>query len=154
QGLNNSAISTLSATGVNGAFSITDETSTAIGSPGTIGAPPTPVVTITAPDANASESGDTGAFRFTRSGSAVGPLTVNYTVATGAGQAVSADYSPALTGAVTIPSGQLSTDIIITPVDDSVFEGPETITLAVGDAGSYDVGSPSTATITIADNDP
>jgi uncharacterized protein YjiK len=154
-GLNNAAISTLSATGVNGAFSITDGGSTAIGSPGTIGAPTTPVVTITAPDANASETGsNTGTFRFTRTGSTVGALAVNYVVATGAGQADSGDYMPALTGVVTIPSGQSSADIIITPVDDSLFEGPETVTLTLFDTGSYDVGSPLTATVTIADNDP
>jgi uncharacterized protein YjiK len=142
-GLNNAAISTLSATGVNGAFSIVDNASTAIGSPGTIGAPATPVVTITATDSTAAESGDTGTFRFTRSGSIVGSLAVNYVVATGTGQADSADYSPALTGVITIPPGQPSVDLTITPVDDALF-----------DTGSYDVGSPSAATVTIADNDP
>jgi hypothetical protein len=59
-----------------------------------------------------------------------------------------------LTGVVTIPSGQSSVDITITPVDDNLFEGPETVTLTLFDTGSYDVGSPSTATVTIADNDP
>src|SRR5262249_38968301 len=71
-GLNNAAISTLSESAVNGAFSITDLGSVAIGSPGTIGAPATPVVTITAIDANASETGgDPGKFRFARTGSTV-----------------------------------------------------------------------------------
>ena len=46
---------------------------TEIGSPGTIGAPPTPVVTIAATDANAAETGsDPGTFRITRTGSTVG----------------------------------------------------------------------------------
>ena len=123
--------------------------------PGTIGAPPTPVVTITATDANAAETGsDPGTFRISRTGSTVGALTVNYTIATGAGQATSADYTPTLTGVVTIPSGQSFVDITITPVDDALFEGPETLTLTLFDTGSYDVGAPSTATVTIADNDP
>ena len=154
-GLNNAAISLLSATGVNGAFSITDGTSTAIGSPGTIGAQAAPVVAITATDANAAEAGsDPGTFRISRSGSLVGALAVNYTIAAGTGRATSDDYTPALTGVVTIPAGQSFVDITITPVDDAEFEGPETLMLTLFDTGSYDVGSPSSATVTIADNDP
>ncbi|MEI9897709.1 MAG: lamin tail domain-containing protein [Chthoniobacter sp.] len=37
-------------------------------------------------------------------------------------------------------------------MDDQVVEGPETVTLTLGDTGSYDVGSPATATVTIADD--
>jgi uncharacterized protein len=153
-GDNNVTISTLSATGVNGAF-IAASDAAEIGSPGTIGAPSTPVVTVVATDPTAAETGgDPGTFRISRTGSTVGAMTVNYTVATGVGQAGSADYTPALTGAATIASGQSSVDIAITPVDDTLFEGSETVTLTLFDSGSYDVGTPSTATITIADNDP
>ena len=84
-GLNNATISILSAVGVNGAFVAAND-SAEIGSPGTIGAAPAPIVSITATDANATETGnDTGTFRISRTGSTVGPLTVNYTIATGAG---------------------------------------------------------------------
>ena len=55
---------------------------------------------------------------------------------------------------MTIPPGQAFVDITITPVDDNLFEGPETLTLTLADSGSYDVGSPASATVTIADNDP
>lgn len=152
-GLTNATISTLSAVGVNGAFAAAGDANEK-GSPGTIGASTTPIITIVATDANAAETGsDTGTFRISRTGSTVGPLTVNYTIATGAGQATSADYSPALTGVATIASSQASVDIVITPVDDTAVEGSETLTLTLGDTGSYDVGSPGTATITIADND-
>src|SRR4029077_21218245 len=120
---------------------------TVTGSPGTIGAPPTPVVTIATTDANAAEtSSDPGTFRITRTGSTVGSLTVNYTIA---GGATSADYTPALTGSVTIPSGQSFADVTITPVDDGSFERSETVTLTLFDSGSYDTGTPSTATVTI-----
>ena len=65
----NGSLTLLSATGVNGAFSITDGAFTATGSPGTIGAPPTPVVTITATDASAAETaGNPGTFRISRKG--------------------------------------------------------------------------------------
>jgi len=151
-GLNNATISTLSAAGTRGAFAASNDTAE-IGSPGTIGAAPAPIVSITATDANATETGnDTGTFRISRTGSTVGPLTVNYTIATGPGQATSADYTPTLTGAETIPAGQSFVDITITPVNDNLVEGNETLTLTLGDTGSYDVGANGTATITIADN--
>jgi hypothetical protein len=153
-GLNNTTISLLSAVGINGAFAAANH-STEIGSPGTIGAPSTPVVTIAAIDPSAAEAGgDPGAFRITRTGSTVGALTVNYTVGTGSGQATTADYTPTLAGVATIASGQAFVDVTITPVDDSLFEGPETVILTLFDSGSYDVGVPSTAAVTIADNDP
>jgi uncharacterized protein YjiK len=152
--LNNTTISTLSAVGVSGAFAAFSDP-TEIGSPGTIGAPPTPVVTIAATDASATEAGsEPGAFRITRTGSTVGALTVNYTIAAGSGQATPADYTPALTGAVTIASGQSSANLTIAPVDDGSFERSETVTLTLFDSGSYDTGTPSTATVTIVDNDP
>ena len=79
-------------------------------------------------------------------------LTFSYTIATGAGQATSADYTPALTGAASILSGQSFVDLTITPVNDILVEGNETVTLTLGDSGSYDVGAAATATATIADN--
>jgi uncharacterized protein YjiK len=151
-GLNNAPVTALSATGINGAFAITDGTSTAIGSPGTIGAPATPVVAITATDPNASETGsDPGTFRITRTGSIAGSLIVNYTIS---GTASPADYTPALGTTATIAPGQSFVDIPVTPIDDGLFEGAETVTLTVFDTGSYDAGTPTTATVTIADNDP
>jgi len=149
--LNNATVSTLSATGVNGAFIAVND-SAEIGSPGTIGAPAAPVVTVVATDPDASEVGpDSGNFRITRTGSTLSALIVNYTVATGAGRASSDDFTPALSGVVTIPAGQSFVDITIVPVLDSQSEGPETVFLTLGDTGSYDVGSPASATITIAD---
>ncbi len=151
-GANNATISALSAIGIHGAFAAANN-SAEIGSPGTLGPAATPTVTITAIDASAAEAGqDPGTFRFTRSGSTVGALTVNYTIATGAGQATSNDYTPTLPGSATIPSGQSFVDVTITPVVDNVIEGNETVTLTLFDSGSYDVGAPNTATITIADD--
>ncbi|HKQ74055.1 MAG TPA: SdiA-regulated domain-containing protein [Blastocatellia bacterium] len=150
-GLNNATISLLSAAGVNGAFVAAND-SAEIGSPGTIGASSTPIVNIVATDANASERGnDIGAFRISRTGSTVGPLTASYTIASGLGQATSDDYTPALTGAATIPSAQSFVDITITPVKDSLVEGNESLTLTLGDTGSYDVGANKTAIVIITD---
>lgn len=143
-------ISTFSAIGVNGAFAAPGDTRE-IGSPGTIGAPTAPVVSIAATDNIAAEepAGNTGKFRISRTGSTLSSLTVSYTIS---GSANNSDYTPELTGAATIAAGQSFVDITITPVDDTLFEGPETLTLTVGDSGSYDVGSPANATVNIADN--
>ncbi|HVW29277.1 MAG TPA: lamin tail domain-containing protein [Polyangiaceae bacterium] len=152
-GLNNAVISNLSVVGQNGAF-VAASDSNEIGSPGTVGSGGTAIVGITAVDAQASEAGsDPGVFRFTRTGSTTSPLTVLYTIATGAGQATPDDYTPALSGSQIIPAGAASVDVTITPVDDSIAEGPEQLTLTLSDTGSYDVGPNASATITIADND-
>ncbi len=154
-GLNGAVtLSNLAVVGVNSAFAAANDANEK-GSPGTIGAAAAPIISITATDANAAEAGtDPGSFRISRTGSTVGLLTVNYTIATGSGQAANGtDYTPALTGVATIPSGQAFVDVTITPVNDTLIELGETVTLALGDTGSYDVGSPATATVTIADND-
>jgi hypothetical protein len=81
----------------------------------------------------------------------ISPLTVNYSIAAGAAKAGSADVTPALTNSVTIPAGQAFVDLIVTPVNDALFEGTETLTLTVFDTGNYDVGTPASASVTIAD---
>ncbi len=117
--------------------------------------PPTgPTVTIQATDSAAEAASDPGTFRITRTGSTSASLGVNYTVATGTGQATNGtDYTPNLNGTATIAADQLFTDITITPVDDSAVEGNETVTLTLVDTADYDLGGSSTATVTIADND-
>ncbi|MEK7948955.1 SdiA-regulated domain-containing protein [Luteolibacter soli] len=152
-GLDATAISALSAIGQNGAF-YSAATTNEIGSPGSAVLSTTPVVSITATDANASETGpDAGTFRITRTGSTISAMNVVYTIATGAGQATSDDYTPVLTSPAIIPAGESFVDITITPVDDSSVEGAETVVLNLNDTGSYDVGSPGSATVTIGDND-
>ncbi|MBD2517069.1 SdiA-regulated domain-containing protein [Nostoc sp. FACHB-973] len=148
---NNATIATLSAVGVNGAF-VAANSSTEIGSPGTI-ATPLPTIAIAAQDANAAEAGsDPGTFRISRTGSTTNALTVNYNVATGAGQATSADYTPTLTGTATIAAGQSFVDITITPIDDTTIEGNETVSLTLNSSANYTLGT-ATATVAIADND-
>jgi hypothetical protein len=134
---------------------ITPNAAYAVGSPNnatvTIADNDVPQVTVQATDAAASEAGpDPGTFTFTRIGSTASALSVSYTLN---GTAVAADYTPALSGTVTIPSGQLSTTIVITPVDDPTLEGSETLRLTVTTNAAYSVTPPGNATITIADNE-
>jgi hypothetical protein len=59
----------------------------------------------------------------------------------------------AVTGSATIGAGASSTTVTITPIDDSVYEGNESATMTLSANAAYTVGSPASATVTIADND-
>ncbi len=107
-------------------------------------------VTITAPDATAAEPASTGRFRITRTGGTAVPLTVFFTVAGTATPGV--DYV-ALPPSVTIPVGATFTEFTVTPIDDSLFEPPETIIATLTPDPTYAVGSPSSATVTLTSND-
>jgi hypothetical protein len=110
-----------------------------------------PTVTIVAIDADASEAGlNVGVMRVSRTGSTAAQLAV----ATGANQGTATnniDYQ--LVGQILIPAGAAFVDVVFTPIDDTLVEGSETIVRTINDTTSYDVGSPSSATVTIADND-
>src|SRR3989440_211867 len=113
--------------------------------------PQNPTVTVMASDANASEEGpDTGAFTISRAGDTSGDLTVNYTL--GGTARNGTDYEQLGTSA-TIAAGASSVTITVTPKDDSQVEGNETVVLTIGAGAAYNVGSPSSATVVIADND-
>ncbi len=110
-----------------------------------------PVVTVAATDPNASEPGtDTGEFTVTRTGITKAALAVKYTL--GGSATKGTDYQ-SLTGSVTIPIGASSAVIKVTPIDDTEFEGPETVVLTLSTNAAYTIGSPATDTVTIADND-
>lgn len=109
-----------------------------------------PVVTITATDASAVESGDAGQFTLTRTGPTTASLDVNVS---GSGTSTSGtDYS-AIATLQTIPAGQSSATVNVSPLQDIDNEGAETVILAVQSGSGYVVGSPASATVTIADDD-
>ena len=108
-------------------------------------------VTVTASDANASETGpDAGSFTFTRTGSTAAPLVVPYSV--GGTASGGSDYA-ALSGSVTIAAGQASAIVVVAPVNDTESEAAETVSVSLQANAAYSVGSPAAATVTIADND-
>ena len=110
-----------------------------------------PAVTVAAIDAAASELGrDPAIFTFTRASDLLSvPLVVRYTVN---GTASASDYGT-LSRTVTIPVGERSATVTVTPTDDLMQEVPETVVLTVAADGAYVVGSPSNASATIADDD-
>ena len=113
---------------------------------------PAPTVTIAATDANAAEEGQNpGQFTITLSENAGANLEVSYTVS---GTATAADYIESLTGTVTIAAGRNTATIDITPIDDDLEEGAETVVITLTDGVDYDLEATTQATVTIADNDP
>lgn len=110
-----------------------------------------PAVNIKATDETAGEGGNTGAFTISTAG-ITQAATIHYTVS---GTAATGDYtaSPALSGTITLTPSQLSQSITITPVDDTQFEGPETLKLSLLPGAGYNLGPDTVAVITINDND-
>jgi putative intracellular protease/amidase len=111
-----------------------------------------PTVTIFATDASAAEAGrDPALFTVTRPGGSTGAaLNVRYTVT---GTATSGSDFTALSGAVTIPAGQVAATVRLDPIDDMFVENSETVILTLLDGDDYDLGSASTSTANIASDD-
>ena len=109
-----------------------------------------PLVTIAASDAAANESGDPGQFTITRTGGVAGPLNVTLTVS---GTAVGDTDYAAISTTQTIPDGQASLAVNVSSIQDSDNEGGETVMLTLAGGSGYAVGSPSAATVVIADDD-
>jgi hypothetical protein len=132
-------------------LTVTDPTGAASSDSVTVNAYTPATVTVAATDASASEAGpDAGMFTFTRTGTTAAALLVQYRVG---GTATSGSDFAALSGSVTIPAGAASATVRVTPVDDPDAEAPETVDVTVQPDGAYTVGTPSTAAVTIADND-
>ena len=109
-----------------------------------------PTVTIAVTTGTATEGGAAGGFTVTRTGSTSSSLTVNYTV--GGTATNGADYQ-LLSGNVVIAANSASAAITVTPLDDNVVEGDETVIVALSSNANYTVGSSNSAIVTIADND-
>lgn len=109
-----------------------------------------PAVSIVANDASASEGGDAGQFTLTRTGDTTNALAVTLT-RTGSA-ANTTDYA-AINTTQTIPAGQASLTVNVSPVQDTSNEGNETVILTVTSGSGYVVGTPSAATVTILDDD-
>jgi len=124
-----------------------------VGSPAsatvTIADTPTPLVSVTAFDSTAAETGlDPGVFRFTRSVASATPLTVTYTIAGNAQNGI--DYQ-LLSGSVTIPAGVAFIDVTVQPkINIDMVGGSETVIVTLVDGADYDLSAPTTATVTIA----
>lgn len=110
-----------------------------------------PKVSVVASAANAAEADrKPGQFTINRTGDTSSALTVNFDLSGTALNGI--DYDRAA-NSLTIPSGQASANLTITPIDDSEVEGDETVILTLSENAGYTIGTPNTATVTIGDND-
>jgi Calx-beta domain/CARDB/Peptidase M10 serralysin C terminal len=109
-----------------------------------------PVVTIAATDSSAGEPNNPGQLTITRTGSTATTLTVSYTIDGTATNGV--DYT-SLGRSATIAAGQTSVVVPISVIDDTLVEGDETVILSLNSSSGYSLGSSSTGTVTIGDDD-
>ncbi|HUR44524.1 MAG TPA: Calx-beta domain-containing protein [Candidatus Saccharimonadales bacterium] len=134
--------------------------------------PPRTIVSVAATDPDATEipvvppgmempqRWDPAIFTFSRTGDTGFPVTVYYSLGGTAQNGV--DYDK-LTGAVTIPAGALTADVIVSPIDDLLVEGTESVEIAIQPVvcaaifppppGCYQIGAPAHALAFIHDND-
>jgi subtilisin family serine protease len=109
--------------------------------------PDFPVIKVLATDAVATEAGPTsGTFTISRIGNTDDELEVRYS-ATGTATP-GTDYDP-IGESVVIQAGSATATILITPVDDTLTELDETITLTIIPDPAYLVSGTATATVTI-----
>jgi hypothetical protein len=109
-----------------------------------------PVVSLVTTDVNANEAGDAAHFSLSRSGATTSSLDVNVTVSGTAGNGVDYVTAPSL---MTFPAGQAMIEVDVTPIQDAVNEGTETVGLTLQADPDYIIGSASSAQVFITDND-
>ncbi|MGI8436352.1 MAG: Calx-beta domain-containing protein [Chthoniobacterales bacterium] len=128
----------------------------------TLGTPASTTVTIvdndTAPTVQFSsatysvnENAGPATLTVTLSGASALPASVNYSTADGTATSP-ADYNAA-SGTVTFAPGETSKTVNVTINDDTTFEGNENFSVSLSNPSGATLGSPSTATVTIIDDD-
>lgn len=103
-------------------------------------------------DPTAAEEGDDPAtFTISRTGGPNDNLLVYFTL--GGTAASNVDYTVSISSPFTFQAGMTSTNITITPVNDTSREPAETVILTLSANPNYYLGNPGAATATITDND-
>lgn len=135
---------TLTIGGVSDTFSVTTQN------------PPATPGTIQFSSANYSfnENGGIATITVTRTGGSNGAVGVSYSTSNGTATAGS-DYT-ATSGILNWASGDTGNKTFSVPIlDDSIYEGSETVNLSLnGPTGGATLGGPSTAVLTLLENDP
>jgi hypothetical protein len=105
-------------------------------------------VSVSTHSATPAEPATVSSFYLARTNS-TGDLTVNYTLSGTASNGADYDLLP---GLAVIPDGQTGVDVTITPINDTLAEGTETITLTIAAGPGYGFEVPS-ATLYLTDNE-
>jgi serine protease len=108
-------------------------------------------ITVIATDAAAVEPGtDTGTFTFSRTGDTTASLAVSISLS---GTAINGTSYQSIGNTVTFAAGASTATLTVTPLDNMTVDASRTVIVTLQPDTSYDVASPSSATVTIADND-
>lgn len=114
--------------------------------------PPAGILQFSASNFGVSEGGLNATITVTGTISSEGAVTVNFATSNGTATA-GADYT-ATSGTLNFASGQTSATFNVPIIEDSLVEGPETVNLTLNSpTGGAVLGSPSSAVLTIIDND-
>jgi Calx-beta domain/Domain of unknown function (DUF4114) len=109
-----------------------------------------PIISIAA-GTNAAEPATNGTFTLTRTGDLAAALTVNLAVPTGTATS-GIDYT-ALATTATFAPGSATATVTVAPIDDTSVEPTETISLALAAGTGYTLGTTTSASINLVDND-
>jgi|GEM_PF-2546420 len=131
-------------------------TGAAIGNPGAatltiVNDDPAPVLAFSAATYKVGEAGHAAVIKVKRGVNTSGAVSVSFATANGTAKAGS-DYR-AVSQTVSFASGESSKTVSVPIIDDKKIEGNETVSLALSGPSGAVLGSPSTATLTIVDND-
>jgi predicted extracellular nuclease len=110
-----------------------------------------PTVGLSLSPASFSEVGGSTVVTATLSAASTQAVTVNLTYTGSATSGV--DYT-ASSASISIAAGSTSGSVTINAVDDTAFEGDETVIVSLGTVTNANVGAPNSVTATIVDNDP
>ncbi len=106
-------------------------------------------------DANGAEPGTSARFRISFPAGVTSSVPTQVSYAVGGSATPDADYA-ALSGTLVLPAGENAADLVIDVTDDTVFEGPETITITLQSASNAVAAitlQAAAAEATISDND-
>ena len=115
--------------------------------------PPAGSVEFSAGAYSVAENGTSATITVTRSGGDFGEASVDYATVAGGTATASTDYTGA-SGKITFADGDaVSKTFTVSMVDDTTYEGDETVNLALTNAVGASLGTPNTAVLTITEDD-
>ena len=122
------------------------------------GVPPSPcslpgAIQFSSATYNVSESATTATITVTRTGGIANGASVQYTTSDGSATTAGSDYTLS-SGTLTFAQGETSKTFTVSITNDAVVEPDETVNLTLSNAGGgATLGSPSTAVLTITNDD-
>jgi hypothetical protein len=113
-----------------------------------------PAISFAVAKSTVSEFATNATITARRTGSLTLPATVDYAVLPGGTADPASDYTVASSGTLTFGAGKSTAQLVVNITQDTVDEPAETVLLQLSNpSAGYGLGTPSTTTLTITDND-